>query len=802
MERLWQDLHYAVRLLSKAPGFTLTAIVVIALGIGANSAIFSLVDVVLLRPLPYSHPEQLARLWERPPGFLQNSVSPVNFQDWRDQNQVFSGMAAVARAFGTLTANGADPERLPGQAVTIGFFDLLGVRPVAGRLFTSEDERAGSQVVMISERLWKTRFGRDAGLIGRQIILDGASHTVIGVAPANFQFMYESDLWTPFRLTRSPSDRRSHYLQVVARLKPGVTFQQARADMETVAAGIAVTSPDTNKDWSVTLMTLREATVRDDLRRTSLMLAGVSAFVLLMGCANVAGLLLARGVGRSREIAVRAALGVTRGRLLQQLLTESFLIAALGGLAGIILAWAIVRLAPAILPAGTLPVAMQVSLDARVIAFASVSTLLTGALFGLAPAWQAVKISLADTLRSGGRTATSGATFRTALAASEIAIAVMLMAGSGLLLRTVASLSNVDGGFRAENVLTMRLNTSFKRNSESGFAPFVRRVEEEVGRVPGVRSVGMGIDLPLDGWDIGEPFEVAGQPLEKSKRPSAHYQIVTTGWFDTLGIPVIAGRAFNDRDTAQSTPVCMVNEELVRQYFHGKNPSGERLRVAPFGLHLEIMDREIVGVVRQVKVLGLAEKTNAMEIYVPATQDNWAMPALAVRVQGNPLDALPAVKTALAGVDKNMPLTRIRSMEEVAAQSVTQPRFRASLVSVFAGLALVLAAVGIAGVLAFSVNQRTREFGIRMALGARSYDVLAMVLRRGLIIASAGVGTGLAGAIALTRFLDTLLFGVKPLDPVTFLTAAGMLIAVALAACAAPAIRAARTDPALALRSE
>jgi len=711
-------------------------------------------------------------------------------------------MAGVVGASRTLSIAGSAAERVPGQAVTVGFFDLLGVRPVLGRTFTSEDETAGSPAVVISERLWKTRFGGDARLIGSPITLDGTPRTVIGVAPATFQFMYESDLWTPFRLTRGPTDRRSHYLQVVARLKPGVSLEQARANMITIAAGIAAVSPETNKDWSVTILSLREATIRADLRNTSLMLAGVSAFVLLMGCANVASLLLARGVGRTREMAVRAALGVTPGRLLQQLLTESVLLATLGGVVGMALAWSIVRIAPAILPAGTLPVAIQVSLDARVMVFAAAATIITGLLFGVAPAWQAVKISLADTLRSGGHASTTGATFRSVLAASEIAVAVMLIAGSGLLLRTLASLNSVDAGFRPENVLTMRLNTSFQRNYEPGLAPFLRRVEEEVARIPGVRGVGTGINLPLDGWDIGQPFDVADQPIEKSKRPSSHYQIVNNGWFDALGIPVLAGRAFNDRDTAQSRPVCIVNEELVRRYFRGENPVGARLRVSPLSLGVESMDREIVGVIRQVKVAGLAEKTNAMEIYVPATQDGYSMPMLAVRVEGNPLGVLPAVREALARVDKQMPLTRVRTMEEVAAQTVTQPRFRASLVSAFAGLALLLAAVGISGVLAFSVNQRRREFGIRMALGARSRDVLMLVLRRGVVIAGGGVGAGLVGAIALTRFLEALLFGVKPLDPLTFIGSAGLLTLVALGACAGPAIRAARTNPAVALHSE
>jgi putative ABC transport system permease protein len=446
-------------------------------------------------------------------------------------------------------------------------------------------------------------------------------------------------------------------------------------------------------------------------------------------------------------------------------------------------------------------VALRLSLDGRAIAFASGATLVTGLFFGIVPAWQAIKVSVADTLRSGGRSATTGAGFRSVLAALEIAVAVMLVTGSGLLLRTLASLNSVETGFHADNVLTMRLNSSYA-NIDPRVAPFLRRVEQAVAAVPGVRSVGVGINLPLDGWDIGMPFEVASQPVEQSKRPSSHYQVVSPGWFDTLGIPVIAGRAFSDRDTPQSTQVCMVNEEIVRQFFHGANPIGAKIHVPPLSLSLADMEREIVGVVKQVKVEGLGEKAKVMEIYVPYAQDRYSQPMLAVQVSGNPLNALPAVKEAIASVDKNVPLTRIRTMEEVASQTVTQPRFRATLVSAFAGLALVLAAVGVFGVLAFSVSQRTREFGIRMALGARSREILALVLRRGLAIAGSGVAAGLAGAIALTRFLETLLFGVTALDPVTFLGSIAVLLLVALAACAAPAIRAGRTNPAVALRSE
>jgi predicted permease len=805
MDTLGKDLRYAARLLRKSPGFTLTAIVVIAIGIGANGAIFSLVDAVLLRPLPYAQPEQLVRLWEHAPGNDRNAVSPLNFLDWSEQNKLFASMAAISGASRTLTRDGASAERILGQAVTSAFFDQFGVKPVLGRTFVAGDFVPNSQVVIISEGFWKSHLGGAASAIGSTLLLDGQPKTVIGVVPADFQIWQVSHLWEPYVVRRSPEQRKIHYLRVFGRLRPGVTVEQARANMATVAASLAQAFPETNKAWGVTVDPLREAMVGRDLRTTSLVLAGVAAFVLLMGCANVASLLLARGVGRTREIAVRASLGGSPGRIAQQLLTESALLATLGGAAGMALAWTIVRAAPSFLPPDTLPVGVKLVLDLRVIAFASLATLATGLLFGFAPAWQASRLSLAETLRAGGRGATSGAGFRTVLAAGEIAVAVILVAGAGLLLRTIVSLDHVDPGFHADNVITMHVNppnSRFKDPQQTGV--LFQRMEREIAAVPGVKSVGFSTVLPLDGWDIGQPFTVVGAPpVGASQSPSGNYQMVNPRYFETLGIAVIRGRAFTDRDTAQSQQVCIVNEELVRQHLQGREPIGTHLIVAAMGATgPKNVDREIVGVIRQVKVDGLDEKTNSGEVYVPLTQNSWYWSAIAVRTEGNSLGVVNSVKEAIARVDKDLPVTRVRTMEEVAAETIAQPRFRAGLVGAFAALALVLAAVGIFGLLAFSASQRTREFGIRMALGARAGNVLAMVLRGGLAITAAGVAVGIAGATALTRFLETLLFGVQPLDLVTFAGAALLLTAVALAACAIPAWRASRTNPAVALHQE
>lgn len=742
---------------------------------------------------------------KHPPGFDHNSVAPLNFLDWSEQNTVFASMAAVSGGSRTLHTVEGGAERIPGQSVSLSFFDLFGIRPVAGRTFGAEDGREGAKVVVLSERLWRNRLGADPKLVGSTVPLDGELFTVIGIVPARFQILYKSDLWTPFIPRRSPEQRRMHYLQVFGRLKQGVTFAQASAGMAPIAENIARIAPDTNKGWGITVEPLRQALVGQDLRITSLTLAAVAGFVLLMACANIANLLLARGVGRTREIAVRASLGGSPARILRQLLTESVLLSAIGGAAGIVLARIILRAAPAWLPEDTLPVSITLDWDARVAAFALIATLLTALLFGIAPAWQASRISLTEALRAAGRGFTGqGGAFRSGLAIAEIAVAVMLVVGAGLLLRTVVALDRVDPGYYADHVLTMYTTLPLARYKTPERAlQFYQAAEREMASLPGVRSVGLGFSLPMDGWEIGQGFTVVGAPaVGEAEEPAAHYQMVNAKYFETLGIRSVRGRVFTEHDDAAATPVCIVNEELVRRYLKGMQPIGAHIRVQAMDMGgPKPVVREVVGVVHQVKISGPAEK-DEQEIYVPITQNPWFGASIAVRTAGDPLALAPAVKAAIARVDKEQAVTRVRTMDEVAAQSMAQPRFRAQLVGSFGALALVLAAIGIFGVLAFSVSQRTREFGIRMALGARSADVLRMVAGSGLRIALTGIAIGLAGAAALTRSLAALLYGVKPADPVTFVAAPLVLAVVALLACAAPALRASRVDLAEALRQE
>ena len=805
MHTFGQDVRHGIRLLRQAPGFTVLAAGVLALGIGAMSAIFSVVDAVLLRPLPLNEPSKLVMLWENAPGNARNRVSPLNFLDWHDQNRVFSSLAAVSGGSLTLQTKGG-PEQLPGQSVTSEFFQLLEVRPIVGRAFAAEEDRARADVVMISEGLWRTRFASDPRVVGSTLTLNGKPWLVIGVVPERFEILWKSEVWTLFTVKRSPEQRRMHYLQVFGRLRSGVSLEEARAGMSLIAEDLARISPATNKGWGVTIDPLRAVLVNHDLRVTTLVLAAVVAFVLLMACANVANLMLARSASRTREMAVRAALGASNPRLVRQLLTESVLLSAIGGLGGLLLAWAIIELAPAIMPPGTLPVGLPLGLDARVTTFAVIATLLTGLLFGLAPAWQVSRGSLTRALQTSGRSATSGnTTLLSAIAAAQIAVGVMIVAAALLLVRTLERLSQVDPGFHADRVLTMHVSLPLSRYpTPDKTLVFYQNVERELATLPGVRAAAFGGSLPLQGWDIGQGFEVVGEPpRSEAESPAAHYQIVGPRYFETLGIALRSGRVFDQQDTAAGPQVAIVNDEFVRQYLHGRPAVGAHLRVQamdPGGP--KPIEREIVGVIEQVKVEGLGERQNDVEIYVPIMQNPWYWASLAVRTGGDPTAMLPLAKAAIAKFDNQLAVTHVRTMEQVAHESISEPRFRARLLGAFATLALVLSAIGVFGVLAFSVAQRTREFGVRMALGAQTSDVLGLVLRRSARIAVVGIAAGMLGAVMLARSLSALLFGVLPLDPITFVSAPALLALVAFAASGIPAMRAARTDPAVVLRQE
>jgi putative ABC transport system permease protein len=793
-----QDLRYAVRVLARAPGFTLAAVIVLALGIGANSAIFSVVDAAILRPLPYLQPQDLVMLWEVPPSRVNNRVSPLNFLDWHDQNTVFAATAAVGGGNRTFPAPGGAIQ-IPGQHVTSEFFRLLGAQPIAGRTFEPRDESANPDSVVLSERVWHAQFHSDPAIIGRAIPLDGKLYTLLGVVPDSFQIFYPADLWTLYVPKRSPEQRRMHYLQVLGRLRPGVSLGQAQAAMNGIAADIARIAPETNKNWGIALQPLQYAVAGNELRSTSLVLGGVVAFVLLMACANVANLMLARGASRAREMSVRTSLGASRAQLVRQLLTESLLLAAAGGALGIALGWVLIRVSPRLIPPGALPAGIVLSLDTRIVVFTAFATLGSGILFGLAPAWQAARGTLAAGLRASGRASTTDSSVLSVIAMVEIAIAVIVVTGAGLFLRTFDRLSQVDPGYHADRVLTASVILPLPRYPTTANAlAFYQAAQRELESLPGVRSASFGGSLPLTGFDIGQGFT-----LDAGRSGSTHYQIVGARYFETLGIPLESGRAFGEGDNSGAPQVAIVNREFVRRYFDGRSPIGAHVRVHAMDMSgPKFIDREIVGVAGQVKVDSPGERENAVEIYVPITQNPWFSASIALRAAGDPLAMAAALRAAIAKVDKDLAVTHIRTMEDISAASVARPRFRAQLLGGFALLALLLSAVGVFGVLAFAVAQRKREFGIRMALGAQIADVLSLVLTRGLKIAIFGVAAGLLGAALLTRSLSTLLYGVQPLDPATFTATAALLAFAALSAAAIPAWRASRVDPAIALRDE
>ena len=806
MSTLGQDVRYGARLLARAPGFTLLAAGVLALGIGALSAIFSVVDAALLRPLPFANPNDLVMLWEAPPNYAHNRVSPLNFQDWHDQNSVFSSLAAVSGSLKTIQTKDG-PERLTGQAVTSEFFSLLGITPIAGRAFTAEDDRQKANVVLLSEALWRARLGADPTMIGRALTLDGKPTTVIGIVPARFAILWKADLWTLFTVKRSPEQRQEHYLQVLGKLKPGTSLEQARTDMAVVAGNIARLSPSTNKGWGVSIEPLRSALVGHDLRLTTVVLFAVVGFVLLMACANVANLMLARGSARAREMAVRAALGAGNLRLTRQLITESLLLAVLGGVGGLALAWTAIRLAPAAMPPGSFPPGVHFQLDLRVAAFATIITLFTGVLFGLAPVWQLARVSVANALQSvGSYSTTSGNTkLLGGIATTQIAVGVLIVACAGLLVRTLERLNQVDPGFHAEHVLTMSMAFPLSRYPvPERILPLYQNVAAELSALRGVRAASFGGSLPTDGWQIGQGFEIVGDPeFPEGKGPSAHYQMVGPRYFETLGIPLNAGRSFNDHDNSAAPQVAIVNQEFVRRFLHGRQPVGMHVRVDamdPSGPKL--IEREIVGVMNQVKVEGLGQKDEDPEIYVPILQNPWYWASLAVRTSGDPYAMLRTVKSVIAKYDPELAVSDVRTMDEVASASIAEPRFRARLLSGLAALALSLSAIGVFGVLAFSVAQRRREFGVRMALGAQIRDVLNLVLGRAAKIVVAGIAIGTLGAVALAKSMSALLFGIRPFDLFTFVTAPALLTLVALLAAWIPAMRAARTNPAVVLRQE
>ncbi len=806
---LWQDLRYSLRTLVKNPGFTAVAVIALALGIGANSAIFSVVNTVLLRPLPYKDPERLVMVWEDDTkgGYPRDTPAAANYVDWRDQNQVFEGMAAMADADFNLTGTG-DPERLEGKLVSASFFPLLGVEPQLGRVFLPEEDRPGANnVVLLSHGLWQRRFGSDPNVIGKPVTLNGGTGTVVGVMPPQFQHPGEkAELWVPIGFTpEQEASRGRHYLKVLARMKPGVTLGQAQAEMNTIAARLQQQYPDQNKDLGATVNSLHEY-VAGDIRPALLVLLGAVGFVLLVACANVANLLLARAAARQKEIAIRVALGASRFRLVRQFLTESILLAALGGGVGLLLSLWGVGLLQAFIPQSISQV-KSVAIDGKVLVFTLLVSLLTGLIFGLAPATQASNFNLNETLKEGGRDSAAGSRgnrIRGLLVVAEVAVSLLLLIGAGLLINSFLRLRSVDPGFRTDNLLTMEVVLPGTKYSDPArraafYTDLLRRVEA----LPGVKSAAVTTNLPLYPQGNSISFSIEGRPDPATgRKPTVVTRVISPQYFSTMGIQFLQGRQLSEQDKADSPAVAVISETFARRFWPNEDPLGKRITPG----RADSTDPDdwitIVGVAKDVRQFELDAEPKP-QMYLSYEQAGFFEPNdLVVSTSVEPLSLAPAVRKAVWEVDKDQPVSNVKTMEDILSGSIARQRFSMLLLGIFAGLALVLAAVGIYGVVSYSVAQRTREIGLRMALGAQAADVVKMVVGQGLKLVLIGVAFGLAAAFVLTRVMSSLLFGVSATDPLTFIIISLVLVGVALVASFIPARSATKVDPMIALRAE
>jgi putative ABC transport system permease protein len=807
MQTLLQDLRYGARMLWKKPGFTIVAVTTLALGIGANTVIFSVVNAVLLRPFPYEAPERLVTLRERISAQDQPAVSYLNFTDWRSQNTVFDSMAMV-RPFESFNFTGSgDPERLQGRIISASFFSTLGIKPIRGRDFLAEEDGMGAApAVILSHEFWRRRFGVDESIIGKQITLNNQSFTVIGVTPANFQFGADADVSVPIGLSAERFRLRSRDpgVMAVARLKPGVSIAQAEAELNTIAARLERQYPETNTGRRVSIQSLHESVV-GNVRTTLSILLGAVGLVLLIACANVANLLLVRAATRQRETAMRAALGASRFRIIRQLLTESVLLSALGGIFGTLIALWGTSLITSSLPDG-IPRLREVGIDAWVFGFTLAISLLTGALFGLVPALQASRPNLTEALKEGGGRSTGNRpTLRNALVALEVALTLPLLLGAGLLINSFWRLQQVDPGFNPRNLLTMQISVNAGGGEGVRVADFFDQLQQKARSLPGVKSVAVSIGLPITGANQ-PPFIVEGRPRpEPGREPAGILYIVSPGYFETLGIQLLKGRGFTAQDTRDSQRVVVIDEALARLHFQNEDPVGKRLSLAlPNGPTFEI-----VGVVRHVEHFSLDGQAPVQsQFYLNFNQTLPTLPTLVTRINllirsaSDPLSMAAAARSQVWALNKDQPVFNTLTMEQIVSQSVAPRRFSALLLAVFAVVALALASVGIYGMISYSVAQRGQEIGIRMALGAQTRDVLALVVKQGMKPALLGGVIGLGASLLLARLLTNLLFGVSASDPLTFGAVALLLLGVALLACWVPARRATKVDPMIALRHE
>jgi putative ABC transport system permease protein len=804
MSTIFKDIRYGVRTLARHPGFTAVALITLALGIGANTAIFSVVNAVLLRPLPFDDPERIVWLWDTQPQLPTAPTSLPDFLDWKEQNRSFEHLAAFQSGNMFLDAGDGTTDSRVGL-VTPEMFSLFHVSPILGRTFTDEETMPGRyRVAVLSHSMWKNRFGSDPNVSGRTIQLSGAAYTIIGVMPAGFSYPDRVELWRPLAIDPAKLDRGPHYLRVVGRLKQGVTLAQAQADMSAIAARLAQQYPEKIAGHGVKLEPLTDVVV-GDIGLALFVLLGAVGFVLLIACANLANLMLARVGGRQKEIAVRTALGASRLRIVRQLLIESIVLAVGGGGAGLLLAiWAVswlVSLSP-----DTIPRVNEISVDPRVAGFTLLVSVATGVLFGLAPALQVSRPDLTDALKESGRT-TAGLRrnrLRSALVMSEVALSLVLLVGAGLMIRSFAKLNQVDPGFNPARVLTLGVTLlPSKYPADEQVAQFYSQILERAATAPGVLSAGAISELPLSGGNTGDYFTIEGRPaIAKEAEPLTEYRVVTPRYFESMSIPFLSGRDFVESDTRQSPNVVVINDAFAHQHFAAENPLGHRMK-------LQGQEREpflIIGVVGNVRDIGLDEQPTP-EAYVPFLQDPLSQTyqrsmTIVARTKSDPREVAGSLRSALTSIDKSLPVYEIKPMTEYLRDSLSRRRFNLVLLSVFGAVALLLAAVGIYGVISYGVTQRTHEMGIRMALGAQPRDVLKLVVRQAMLVALGGVAIGLLASLALTRLMKGLLFSVSVTDPLTFAAITLLMTLIALLACLIPARRATKVDPLVALRYE
>jgi len=812
MSNFWQDVRYGLRVLLKSPGFTLVAVLTLALGIGVNSALFSIVNGVLLKPLPFPEPDRLYAIYASTATFQHSSISYPNFLDWEKMNRSFSALGAFRSANYNLTGSG-EPERLHAHMISTGFFPALGINPIIGRNITPEEDRAGgTPVVILGDRFWKRKFESSPSVLGKSITLNAIPYTIVGVAQSSITELSDSDVYVPIGQWTDPAflNRRiSMGMNGFARLKPGVTLAQAQADLDAIAHSLAESYPDANKGRGISLVAFKTDAV-GDVQATLWILMGSVGFVLLIACANVANLLLARATGRAREFALRAALGASPARVVRQLLTESVMLGIVGGALGLALAAVGLRAILPLLPEG-LPRATEITLDWHVLLFTLLASIATGVVFGLVPAFKLLNPDVHGTLKEGGRGG-SGLRHRTqsVFIIAETALALVLLVGAGLMIRSLAALWGVDPGFDPKHVLSFDVSWTSQQNlSAEQLRTKQRDFLREFAAAPGVNSVSiMGGSLPMDG-DSELPFWLEGQPKPANDEdaPAALFYLVNPGYLDAMRIPVKRGRNFNEHDDEHSRPVALIDESFARKHFPNQDPVGKHIN-----LGLLDMQVEIVGVVGHVAHWGLGSTEHQdlqAELYIPVWQIPdafWTLLAnqssFVARTSGQPMALERLLRQAAQRADATAVLYELRPMEDVVANSIAQRRFAMLLLSAFSSLALILSAVGLYGVISYVSAQRTHEIGVRMALGATGRDVLAMVLGEGMRICAIGVGVGLVAALGLTRLIAQLVYGVGTTDPLTFLGVSALLLLVALAACYIPARRAMRVDPIIALRYE